>query len=106
MSAAPGSDAVCRSARLSVLPLRLPLFSFCPPPISSLIDTHFWRGFFSQAPGAALRPSVKHAQPIRRGERERNEAPRPIEAEESARPERGTIIRTEAQTGLTPEKKL
>lgn len=39
-------------------------------------------------------PSVKSAQPIRSDERQRDEAPRPIEAEESARPERGTVIRT------------
>lgn len=110
MSAAPeggrtadSSDAVCRSARLSVLPLRLPLFSFCPPN-SSLIDTHFWRGFFfSQALGADLSDSVKPARPIRSREKEPDEAPRPMEAEESARPERGTVIRTAAQTGPTPE---
>lgn len=68
---------------------------FLSPRTPSLIDTHFWRGFFF--PRQWRRnpdPLVKSAQPIRSDERQRDEAPRPIEAEESARPERGTVIRT------------
>lgn len=71
------------------------LLSLSVSPNSSLIDTHFWRGFFfSQAMEAEPGPSVKSAQPIRSDEGQRDDAPRPIEAEESARPERGTVIRT------------
>lgn len=90
--------------RLSVRPLRQSSFLFLSPQNSSLIDTHFWRGFFfSQAVGAALGLSVKPTQPIKSGEIGRDEAPRPMEAEESARPVRGTVIRTSAQRGPTPE---
>lgn len=104
MKAAEGCDAVCRSARLRPSTPTI-LFSLSVPPNSSLIDTHFWRGFFffSQAVGAAPGLSVKPAQPIRSEEIGRDEAPRPIEAEESARPVGGTVIRTSAQRGPTPE---